>query len=180
MALKATIFKAQLQIADMDRHYYQDHNVTLARHPSENDERMMVRLLAYALYAHERLDFGKGLCDDETPDICLMELTGDMALWIELGQPDEKRLRKACSRAEKTVVFAYSGNSADIWWEQIKNKVNRLESLTVYNLPYVTAVELAKLAQRTMQLQCTIQEGQVWLTDGVETVQVDVAAAKVC
>ncbi|MBB5017204.1 uncharacterized protein YaeQ [Chitinivorax tropicus] len=179
MALKATIFKAQLQIADMDRHHYQDHHVTLARHPSENDERMMVRLLAYALYADERLDFGKGLCDDETPDICLMNLTGEMALWIELGQPDEKRLRKACSRAARVVVVTYSGNSADIWWDQIKGKVGRLENLTVYKLPNGTAADLAKLAQRSMQLQCTIQEAQVWLTDGAETVQVDMATAKV-
>ncbi|MEW9899637.1 YaeQ family protein [Chitinivorax sp. PXF-14] len=178
MALKATIFKASLQIADMDRHHYQDHSVTLARHPSESDERMMVRLLAFAVNADEALSFGAGLCDDEEPDIWLNDLTGATRLWIELGQPDEKRLKKACSRAERVIVYSYSGNSANIWWEQLRGSLSRLNNLTVYKLPAETAAELAKLAQRTMQLQCTIQEEQVLLTDGSETVNVDLAAAR--
>lgn len=178
MALKATIYKAQLQIADMDRHHYEDHSVTLARHPSETDERMMVRLLAFALYASEALSFGKGLSDDEEPDLCAQDLTGAVDLWIDLGQPDEKRLRKACSRAKQAVVISYSGNGADVWWEQIRNKLDRLNNLTVFKLPAGKATELGKLAQRGMQLQFTIQEQQVLLTDGNSTVELDMADAQ--
>ena len=115
MALKATIFKAAVQIADTDRNYYQTHALTLARHPSETDERMMVRLLAFALHAHESLLFGKGLSADDEPDLCRKDLTGAIQLWIDVGQPDEKRLRKACGRASQVVVYSYGTTSARAW-----------------------------------------------------------------
>src|SRR5471032_971236 len=100
MALKSTIYKANLQVADMDRHYYADHALTIACHPSETPERMMVRVLAYALNAHERLGFGKGLSDVEDPDLSLKDLTGRVQLWIEVGLPDDKTVLKACGRAD--------------------------------------------------------------------------------
>jgi uncharacterized protein YaeQ len=173
MALKATIYKADLQIADMDRNYYQDHALTLARHPSETDERMMVRLLAFARHAHEALTFTKGLFDTDEPDLWQKDLTGAIELWIEVGQPDEKRILKACGRAEQVVVYSYSSTS-NIWWNQIRNKLERAKNLTVFNIPADTSQALAKLAQRTMQIQCTIQDGQIWLNAGEQTVQIDV------
>jgi len=172
MALKATIFKADVQIADMDRHYYQTHALTIARHPSETDERMMVRLLAFARHADEYLAFAKGLSDTDEPDIWLKDMTGAIKLWIEVGQPDEKWLLKACGRADQVVLYTYSGNSANLWWNQIAPKLERLKNLTVINLPLATTQALAKLARRTMQLQCTIQDGVIWLGSGDETVQV--------
>lgn len=177
MALKATIFKAELQIADMDRHYYGDHALTIARHPSETDERMMVRVLAFALHAHEALSFGKGLSTDDEPDLWQKDLTGAIDLWIDVGQPDEKRILKACGRAAQVVVYSYSSNSG-IWWNQAGSKLDRARNLSVMNIPSATSLELAKLAQRTMQLHCTIQDGQVWLSGGDQTVQIDLAALK--
>ena len=177
MALKATIFKADVQIADMDRHYYQDHVLTIARHPSETDERMMVRVLAFILHAHEALVFGKGLSADDEPDIWQKDLTGAIKLWIEVGQPDEKRIMKACGRAEKVFIYSYSSNSS-IWWNQISNRVERARNLTVINLDPAISQALAKLAQRNMQLQCTIQDGQIWVTANDETVQVDLTMIK--
>lgn len=174
MALKATIYKADLQIADMDRHYYAGHSLTIARHPSENDERMMARVLAFALNASESLAFTKGLCDTDEPDIWQKDLTGAVELWIELGQPDEKRLRQICAKSERVMVYCYSGRSGEIWWEQIKSKALRLDNLAVYNLPAADVQALAKLANRNMQLQCTIQEEQIWLADQHESVQVGV------
>lgn len=173
MALKATIFKADLQIADMDRHYYQDHALTVARHPSETDERMMVRLLAFALHADDALAFTKGLSTDDEPDLWRKDLTDAIELWIEVGQPDEKRLRQACGRARRVYVYNYGGRSADIWWEQNASRLERLENLTVIDLPAAACRALAGMAQRTMQLQCTIQDSQIWLSDGNDTVQVD-------
>lgn len=172
MALKATIFKADLQIADMDRNYYQDHALTLARHPSETDERMMVRLLAFAIHADEALTFTKGLFDTEEPDLWLKDLTGAIQLWIEVGQPDEKRILKACGRSEHVYVYSY-GSTSHLWWKQIANKVERAKNLTVIHLPSDAAIDMSKMAQRNMQLQCTIQDGQIWLTDSVTTVQID-------
>ena len=172
MAIKATIFKANLQIADMERHYYHDHALTLARHPSETDERMMVRLLAFALHAHEYLEFGQGMTADDEADLWLKDLTGAIELWIDVGLPDEKLIRKACGRANPVIVYTYGGRTADIWFAQNSNQFERLRNLAVVNLPVETTRAIAKLAQRTMQLQCTIQDGQVWLSDGNESVEV--------
>ena len=173
MALKATIFKVDLQIADMDRNYYADHSLTLARHPSETDERMMVRLLAFTVFAEEGLGFGKGLCVDDEPDLWCQDLTGAIDLWIDVGLPDEKWTRKACGRSEKVVIVSYGSRSADVWWEQNRDKLTRLENLAVYRVPYETSQALGAMAERTMRLQCTVQDGQVWITNSRETVHVE-------
>ena len=173
MALKATIFKADLQIADMERNYYQGHALTLARHPSETDERMMVRLLAFALHAHEHLSFGQGLSTDDEPDLWQKDLTGAIELWIDVGLPDEKLIRRACGRAGQVVVYIYGGRVAEMWFAQNSGQFERLKNLTVINLLPESTRAMAKLAQRTMQLQCTIQDGQVWLSDGKDSVQVE-------
>lgn len=172
MALKATIFKADLQVADMDRHHYGDHALTIARHPSETDERMMVRLLCFALHAHEALAFGRGISTEDEPDLWLKDLTGAISLWIDVGQPDEKRILKACGRAEQVVVYCY-GSASHVWWNQAGPKLERARNLTVVSLPSASTQELALLAQRTMRLQCTIQDGQIWVGDGARSVQVE-------
>lgn len=160
MALKSTIFKAELQISDMDRHYYRSHALTLARHPSETDQRLMMRLLVFALHADELLEFGKGLSSDE-PDLWRRDLTGQIELWIEIGQPDEQALRRACGRAAQVFVYTYSGNSAQIWWEKLGSDLARCRNLTVIDIPAVSGKALSALAQRAMQLQCLIQDAQV-------------------
>jgi len=178
MALNATIFKAELHIADMDRHYYRDHALTIARHPSETDERMMVRVLAFVRHAHDTLSFGKGLNTEDEPDLWQKDLTGAIDLWIDVGQPDEKSIRKASGRAKQVVIYTYGGQSADLWWEQNRLKLERARNLTVINLPGDTRRALAKLAQRAMELQCTIQDGQIWMGDRDDTVQVELAMMK--
>jgi uncharacterized protein YaeQ len=172
MALKATIFKADLQIADMDRNYYSDHALTIARHPSETDERMMMRVLAFIIHAHEALTFGKGLSADDEPDLWQKDLTGAIDLWIEVGQPDDKRILKACGRSARVMIYCYSGTS-HIWWNQVGSRIERAKNLTVVNVPSHVSQALAAFAQRNMQLQCTIQDGQIWITSNDETVQVD-------
>ena len=156
MALKATICKAELHIADMERGYYHDHALTVARHPSETDERMMVRLLAFALNADETLAFGAGLSTDDEPDLWRKDLTGSIATWIDVGLPDEKRIRKACGRAEAVLVYSYGGRAAQLWWQQVSDKLARSNKLTVIDLPQAGTRALAGLAARNMQLQFTI------------------------
>ena len=177
MALKSTIYKANLQVADMDRHYYADHALTIACHPSETPERMMVRVLAFALNAHERLGFGKGLSDVEDPDLSLKDLTGRVELWIEVGLPDDKTVLKACGRADAVKVYAY-GSSTYNWWKQTGPKLERARNLTVVSVPTETSQALGKLATRTMQLQCTVQDGEIWVRDDSVSVQVALAALK--
>ncbi len=178
MALKATIFKAELQIADMDRSYYRDHTLTIARHPSETDERMMVRLVAYALHASEALAFGKGLSSDDEPDLWQKDLTGAIEIWIDVGQPDERRIRRACGRAAQVFVYSYGGHGAGIWWDQVAGKLERSRNLTVMSLPGAAGQALARLARRSMQLNCTIQDGQIWLADTNARVGVELTALK--
>lgn len=179
MALKSTICKAELQISDMDRNVYGDHSLTLARHPSETDERMMVRLLAFALHAHEALVFGNSIGNDDEPSLWQKDLTGAIQIWIDVGQPDEKRIRKACGRADRVFIFAYGGHGVDVWLNQIKSSLERSRNLTVINLPASAPAALARLAQRSMKLQFTIQDGQVWVTDSQETVLLDLTNATV-
>ncbi|NQD38102.1 YaeQ family protein [Permianibacter sp. IMCC34836] len=165
MALKATIFKAELQIADMDRHYYETHMLTIAQHPSETDERMMVRLLAFAVYAHERLAFTKGISTEDEPDLWQKSLSDEIELWIELGQPDEKRLRKAAGRAQQVVIITYNSRSAAVWRSQMQDALSKLDNVTVRALNNETVEALGKLAQRNMSLQCTIQDGEIGIGD---------------
>lgn len=172
MALKSTIFKASVNISDIDRGYYAEHALTLARHPSETDERLMVRLLAFALLASEALTFGKGLSAEDEPDLWQKDLTGAIERWIEVGQPDERRVRIACGRASEVVVVCY-GNAANVWWNQNRDKLERLANLTVMRLPVATTQSLAKFSERNMSVHCTIQEGQLLLNTGDETIIIE-------
>lgn len=170
MALKSTIFKVELQIADLDRNYYQNHTLTVARHPSETDERMMVRVLAFAMHADPALTFGKGLSSEDEPDLWRKDLTGAIELWIDVGLPDEKRIRRACGRSQQVVVLTYGGRVADMWWQQNQAALQRQDKLTVINLSTEDSRALAALAERGMQLQCTLQEAELWLiVDGENT-----------
>lgn len=163
MALKSTIYKAQLEISDMDRGYYATHALTLAQHPSETIERLMVRLLAFAMHADERLEFGAGLSSDDEPDLWRKSLTGEIEQWIDLGQPDEQRIRKACGRARQVVIVTYSGRGADLWWDKIAAGLARSKNLAVIDIPSGSAAALTELSARNMQLQCLVQEGDVQL-----------------
>jgi uncharacterized protein YaeQ len=165
MALKATIFKAELSVADIDRGYYADHALTIARHPSETDERMMVRLLAFALFASERLEFGRGLSSEDEPDLVERDLTGAIERWIEVGLPDEREVRKACGRAREVDVLAYGGRAVELWWEGARETLDRQERLSVCELPMDASRALAQMAGRSMRLQVTIHDGTISITD---------------
>ncbi|MBP2834830.1 YaeQ family protein [Dickeya parazeae] len=165
MALKATVYKASVNIADMDRAFFQDVSLTLAQHPSETDQRMMLRLLAWICHADEQLRFTKGLCADDEPEIWRHSDDGRLMLWIELGLPDEKRLKKACSLSPDVVLYAYGERAARVWWQSMADKARALTNLTVRFLDDQQLASLAALARRTMTLQATLQEGTIWLSD---------------
>ena len=173
MALKSTIFKVTLSVADIDRGYYRDHVLTIARHPSETDERMMIRLLAFALHANDALSFGRGLSAEDEPDLWQCDLTGAIELWIDVGLPDERAVRKACGRAREVHVLAYGGRGVELWWEGARASLERQDRLGVAEVPVETSRALAQLAARTMSLQVTLQEGHIFVTDGTTSVPVE-------
>lgn len=162
MALKSTIYKADLQVSNMDSNYYAAHSLTLAKHPSETDERLMVRLIAFALFASDTLAFGKGLSDDEEPDLWQKDLTGAIELWIEVGLPDERVLRKASGRSNQVVLLTYGGRSADMWWDQNSKALLKLDNLTVINLPETE--KLANAISRNIDISCTIQDNEMLIS----------------
>jgi len=173
MALKATVFKVQLQIADMDRGYYQDHALTLAQHPSENNERMMVRLLAFMINASANLTFSKGMSVEDEPELCEKSLSGEIELWIAFGQSDEKWLRKASGRAKQVQLFTYAGRSVPIWWKQNQQALERYRNLKIWNISEESVSALGHMATRNMSLQCNISEGQIWLGDKTSSVTIE-------
>ena len=164
MAQNATIYKVELSISDMDRHYFETHKLTVAKHPSETDERLMVRIVAFALSAHERLEMTKGLSTDDEPDIWLKSLNGEIDLWVVLGLPSEKVMRQSCSKAEKVIVYPYGGRVAELWWGKAKNSTSRFDNLQVINFSETDTAALAKLANRAMKLQVHIQDGDVMIS----------------
>ena len=178
MAIKSTIFKAELQITDMDRNYYQDHALTIARHPSENDARMMLRILAFALHAHERLGFTRGLSNEDEPDLWQKNLSGEVELWIDLGQPDEKRIRRACGRADQVIIYTYNRTAAESWWLKLQGKLQRFANLSIYHIDDHTLAALSDFSQRSMQLQITIADGTALLSDGIRSLEITPATTK--
>jgi len=170
MAANATIYKANINIANMDTHYYNEFDLTLAKHPSENDFRLMVRLLAFLFNPNEALLFGEGIAEDDQADLWQKALTGDIDLWIDLGQPDEKRIRKACGKANKVIIYTYQEGPALAWWKQAEKTLKRFKNLSVISLKINGAIQ--NLAKRSMSLQCNITDGELSLMDNEESITI--------
>lgn len=178
MALKSTICRADLSVANVDRGYYRSHELTIARHPSETDERMMIRVLAFALHADDALEFGRGLSADDEPDLWRRDLTGSIDHWIDVGLPDERAVRKACGRARAVHVVAYGGRAVELWWQRARPTLGRQERLDVVEVPAEASRTLAQLAARSMRLQVTIQEENVLVTNGSTSVPMEMRPLK--
>ena len=176
MALSASIFKAAVRIADMDRSHYGTYSLTLARHPSETDERLMVRLLAFMCHADERLSFTKGLSETDEPDLWIHDLQGNVTLWIEIGTPTLRRVMSACRKAERVVVFAY-GRSVVQWWRKNGADFGKMGNLDVVCLPEALADFMAARVHRSMQWQCLVQDGQMTVMDETDTFEWDLRSS---
>jgi uncharacterized protein YaeQ len=172
MALRASIYRAELTVSDLDRSVYSTHVLTIARHPSETEQRLMVRLLAFALHAGESLAFGRGLSTEDEPDLWIRDATGTIDLWIDVGLPDEKEVRKACGRARQVAVLAYGERRAEAWWASNAAALARLKNLDVATLSDADSARLEALAARSMNLTCTIQDGHVWLASETATAEI--------
>lgn len=173
MAIKATIYKLKIDISDLDRHYYHSHDLTIACHPSETELRMMVRVLAFSLYASDSLNFTKGLCADDEPELWDKNLSNEIDLWISLGQVDEKQIRKALGRSQKVIIFTYADTKSIRWWEKNQSQLEKLKNLHIIHIKSDAVEAMQNLVSRNMNLQCTIQEGIVWLSNENETISIE-------
>jgi uncharacterized protein YaeQ len=178
MAQNATIYKVEISVSDMDRHYYETHKLTVAKHPSETDERLMLRIVAFALNAHEHLEMTKGLSTDDEPDIWQKSLSGELDVWVVLGLPSEKVIRQSCGKAGKVIVYPYGGRNSQLWWDKIKSSITRFDNLQVIHFSDTDTGALAKLANRAMKLQINIQNGEVMVNVGDSIVYVTPAKWK--
>jgi uncharacterized protein YaeQ len=158
MALRATIYKVELNVADMTRHHYATYPLTVARHPSETDERMMVRVLAFALNANEDLSFTKGISDADEPDLWQKDLTGAIQCWVEVGQPDDKRLLKAAGKSDQVKVYCFGGAASRIWWEGMRSTLTRSNKFEVFSFDPAQTKGLAKVVSRNMIVHVTIED----------------------
>ncbi|GLX80032.1 hypothetical protein tinsulaeT_33720 [Thalassotalea insulae] len=172
MALKSIIYKATIHLSDMDRGYYDTLNLTLAQHPSETDLRLMTRLMAFVLNASDSLTFGKGVSDEDEAVLWQINYSEEVELWIELGQPDEKRIKKACNKAQKVILYGYQ-SAFDVWWQQNQNKLNQYPNLQIERFDYDALAEFAEMLTRTMEIQVSIQDRQLWLTVGEQSLSIE-------
>ncbi len=172
MAQKSIIFKAELEIADMNRGYYKSHTISIARHPSETDERMMMRVLAFALYASESLSFANGLSASDEPDLWEKDFTGSISRWIMVGLPHDKAIKKALSRSAQVVILSYGGSAAELWWSSLKSSADKLSNISVINIPALASRALAELVERTMKIQCSIQDDMIWLNTNSQPLEI--------
>ncbi len=177
MALKSTVYKVALTVADIDRDHYADYSLTVARHPSETDERLMIRVVVFALHAHEHLELGKGVSSADEPDLWRKDLTGMIEEWVELGQPDAKAVMRACGRANAVFVYAYGGGAMP-WWKGVEDDLERAKNLKVRKLELGPSGALAALADRTFSLQATIQDGQVLLSNDAGSLALDIVTLR--
>jgi uncharacterized protein YaeQ len=165
LALKPTIYKAQIELADSDRECYETLALTLARHPSETAERMAARLLSYCLNSARGLEFTRGLSSGDEPDLWQHSDSGEIEHWIEVGQPDEGRLRKATGRARRVSVYAF-GKSAATWWTKNGKAISALPRLRVWQFPWEDVVTIAPMLGRSAQLSVSIVGGQLYIDNG--------------
>jgi uncharacterized protein YaeQ len=178
MALRSTIYKVDLEVSNLDRQVFDSRSLALARHPSETAERLMVRLLAYALHLDEGLAFGRGLSNEDEAAIWRHDLDCRLRLWIDVGLPDERALRRASGRADAVVLYTYGGRAAAQWWEQNEEALRRLTNLTVIELAQDFTLALAELAARNLRAQLTVQDGDLWFSAGDRTLHASLGVRK--
>ena len=178
MALKATIFKVKLILSNLNIHYYNDYSLTIARHPSENNLRMMARLLAYCLSAQEELQFTKGISTDTEPDIWKINHDGSIDHWIELGHLDERRIRQICSKAKKVSLYTYQGNQSLQWFSSIENSLSRFNNLDIGHFIFPEEGSIEDFVERGMNISCTIEDNEIWLSNETERICIHLQALK--
>ena len=161
MAIKPTIYKFRISLSDLNRHYYDTLNLTVALHPSETIERMMVRVLAYCINAQEQLTFTKGLSEVDEPDLWVRSYDDKTKLWIDIGEPSAERIKKSCRLAEKVKIYCFN-SKADVWWQQSQGKIRQLQA-SLIKFDWQEIQHLASLVERTMDMSVSISGDSAYI-----------------
>ncbi|MGZ3788081.1 MAG: YaeQ family protein [Bacteriovorax sp.] len=178
MALKATIYKAKLSVANLNIHHYQDYNLTIAKHPSETNLRMMYRIVAFALLCQENLEFTKGLSTDSEPDLWKINYDGSVDHWIELGHPDERRIRQICSKAKQVSIYTYQDNTSLNWFKSIESVLHRFDHLSVTHLTVLDGQNIEDIVERGMNFSVSIEDNELWLSNEKERINLEINCVK--
>lgn len=173
MALGATVYKATLDISDLDRGYYATHVLTVARHPSETEERLMLRILAFSSLAGEHLEFGRGLSTEGEPALWEIDDTGTIERWVEVGCPDVRQVRRAAGRSNHVTILAYDEDRMGPWWQNVAGEFSKINKLSVLAVSDSEVAALTTLCSRNMRFAVTIQDGTVWVNGEQTNVQID-------
>ncbi len=174
MALGATVCKAFVDISDIDRGFYDSRTLTIAQHPSETPARMMLRLMAWILFAGDKTEFGRGLSTDGEPDVFETNDAGDIYRWIEVGCPDIKTLRRAAGKSEDVVVIAYDEARIEPWWQSRKGDLSKIDKLSVRWISDEDLEKIAAMAARNMKFAATLQDGVIWIADESRNIEIEI------
>lgn len=177
MALSSSIYRADIDLSNLNTHQYENYNLTMAKHPSESESRMMFRLLAYLYCAHEDLAFTKGLSAQDEPEIWQKDFAGDIVQWIELGLPDLKRIRQASGKSKSVKIFTHHQSKSEDWWSKIKGSLIRNDKVEVYHLNLVEEFDLEDLVSKSMKLSCVIEDGVMHLSNDDLRIGIEVSKA---
>lgn len=174
MALGATVCKAFVDISDIDRGFYDSRTLTIAQHPSETPARMMLRLMAWILFAGDKTEFGRGLSTEGEPDVFETNDAGDISRWIEVGCPDIKTLRRAAGKSEDVVVIAYDEARIEPWWHARKGDLSKIDKLSVRWISDEDLEKIAAMAARNMKFAATLQDGVIWIADESRNIEIEI------
>jgi uncharacterized protein YaeQ len=168
MALTATIYNLDVELADTDRGVYESLSFKVAQQPSESDEHMMARVLAYCLEYTEGIGFSKGIADPEDPALFVRDLTGALRVWIDIGSPDAARLHKAGKAAPRVAVYTHK-DPAQLLRALDGERIHRAEALELYALDRELIAELVARRDRRTKLDVTVTQGHLYVTIDGET-----------
>ncbi|MGB0495717.1 MAG: YaeQ family protein [Kangiellaceae bacterium] len=171
MAIKPTIYKFNISLSDINREIYNTLNLTLAQHPSETAERMTTRLLAFCINYEEKLTFTKGLSEVEEPDIWCVEYNDDISLWIDVGEPDVERIKKASRKSNNVKVYSFNSKS-DVWWQQSQDQFKILNA-SFYRFDWDSIKTLSSLLDRTMNLSVMLTGDSAYVTYGDKSCEIN-------
>ncbi len=174
MAIGASIYKVNVSLSNLETHYYHDFDLTIAKHPSENESRMMYRLLAFLYSAHEDLEFTRGLSSTDEPELWQKDYSGEIIQWIELGLPESKRIKQACGKSQVVKIFTYHKNKSEEWVKKMKGDFQSHKKLPVYHLDVVENGPLEKLVEKSMKLSCIIEEQYMYIGNDQERIGVEI------
>src|SRR5678815_129529 len=168
MALTATIYNFEIELADSDRGVYESLALRVARHPSESEEYLVTRLVAYLLEYAEGIDFSRGVSEPDEPAVFVRDLTGAITTWIDIGTPDAARLHKASKAAGRVAVYTHK-EPAQFLKQLAGERIHRAEALELYAIDRALVSALVERLERRVAFSLSVTDRELYLSIGSDT-----------